>query len=165
MTVEATALDLNNSTWPPVGNLHTYSSHPLINPKQTASMLHIQHQWHYTLVHISLFTDRFSETMCSNSEVRTNLPLDLHLLSKHFQQEGLGPHSNISSFLMLKAVWVSTSEVEVNMLLLNDQDSRNFLNITNFFAVVLNCNILSWILNASKKLLVEAPTSSHLLKA
>ena len=104
--------------------------------------------------------------MCSNSEVRTNLPLDLHLLSKHFQQEGLGPHSNISSFLMLKAVWVSTSEVEVNMLLLNDQDSRNFLNnITNFFAVVLNCNILSWILNASKKLLVEAPTSSHLLKA
>ena len=56
LTVEATALDLNASTWPPVGKLHTHSSHPLMNPKQTASMLHIQHQWHYTLtfVHIQV---------------------------------------------------------------------------------------------------------------
>lgn len=134
-----TSHDLNHSTWPPVGKFHTHSSHTA----HTAPMAqHIQAP--------SLIC--YWKQRVQNSRYVLTHHLALHLLSNASRRKAWAHTPILVLLLMLRVVSVPwTTRIP-----------ENFVNsLATFFC---NCNI-SWILNASKKLLVGAPISSNPLKA
>lgn len=150
MTVEAISLYLNDSTWPPVGKLpyshksqtdsfHAAHTAPMALYIQVCPLICYWKQYVENLKHV--LTTWLALVVQILPAIR--LRPTLQFLFFFYAESSVGVH-----------IWSRGKHAAPER-----REFRNFLNnLAIHFVVVLNCNMLSWILNASKKLLVEAPT-------